>query len=226
VDANVVTIEDEDATDTLQSAAAAAIAAAGLAGSGGAYTQTVTVTSDGSTAIPNATVAIYSGSVLIDTKTTDADGIAQPTCDAGNYTLRVTATGYASYSAALAVTGDATVPTITLTAITSPASTDPDSVTVRWRVKKADRSWAGSAEATVYIQIVEGPDSDGVIWHGDNENFDGETTDASGYVNFTNVPVPCTLAVRTGTSRKIITVDIPADATSPYDAGEIVSQDA
>ncbi len=224
---NVTHIEGTDATDAIEAAATAAIAAAGLTGAGGIYTQTVTVTSDGTTAIPNATVELWSGAVLVSTKKTSVLGVASPSCNAGSFTLKVLASGYNDYSAALNdVAGNTTVPTITLSAITSPASTEPDTVTVRWRVKKTDRTYCGAGDATVYLQIIKGPGTAGFIYHGDNLDFDSEETDANGYVNFTNVPVSCTVAVKTGTSRKVYLVEIPADATSPYDAGEIVSHDA
>ena len=105
-------------------------------------------------------------------------------------------------------------------------TTEASSVTVRWRVKKANRAWAGAAQATVYIQILEGPGTAGIIWHGDNTDFDSDTTDANGYVEFANVPIPCTLGVRTGPGRQLKIVDIPTTATDPYDAGELISLDA
>jgi hypothetical protein len=94
---------------------------------GGAYTQTVTVTCGGVT-IPNATVEILSGAVTIDRQTTNASGVATPTCNAGTYTLRVTATGYASSTATITVTGAAVRP-VTLTALGVPAPTVPGTLT-------------------------------------------------------------------------------------------------
>jgi hypothetical protein len=95
--------------------------------------------------------------------------------------------------------------------ITSSPSTEPDTVTVRWRVKKTSRVYCGAGEGTVYFQIIKGPGTAGFIYHGDNLDFDSKTTDANGYVNFTDVPIPCTVAIKTGTSRKVSLIEIPAD---------------
>lgn len=198
----------------------------GVGYSGGDYTQTVTVTTGTpAVAVQNAAVYIMDGATIVDKQPTNVSGIATPSADAGTYTLKVVKSGYTTNSASITVTV-AVARAVTLTAVSSTESTDPDSVTVRWRVKKANREWAGAAQATVYIQILEGPGTDGIIWHGDNTDFDSDTTDASGYVEFTNVPIPCTLGVRTGTGRQLKTVVIPATATSPYDAGELISLDA
>ena len=149
-------IDPLDATET-QAAAAAAIAAAGLAGTGGAYTQTVTVTSDGSTPIPNATVAIYSGSTLVDTKTTNSSGVATPTCDAGSYTLRVTASGYASSSTSITVTADA-ARTVSLAALSSVVgASDPSQTTAYWYVYGNDGVLVGAGDVTMTVEIIEVP---------------------------------------------------------------------
>ena len=186
-----------DAT-TIQAAAAAAITAAGLptaaqidtqlsgahgdgswesASTGGIYTQTVTVTSDGSAAIPNATVAIYSGSTLVDLKTTNSSGVATPTCDAGTYTLRVTASGYASHSAALTVTGDATIATITLTAISVTAPTNPGTATGRLDLHAKDTMAA--AYQSIYVRQTARRSTDG---HGDSKEWREIVADASGVI--------------------------------------------
>ena len=164
-----------DATET-QAAAAAAIAAAGLAGTGGAYTQTVTVTSDGSTPIPNATVAIYSGSVLIDTKTTNASGIATPTCDAGSYTLRVTAAGYASSSTAITVTADA-ARAVALAAISITAPTAAGTATGRLDMHLNDTT-AGAYES-IYVRQTTRRTATG---HGDSKEWRELVANALGVI--------------------------------------------
>lgn len=175
-------VEDLYSEAGVQDAAAAAIAAAGIATedkqddiladiaaivpAGGIYTQTVTVKTTGGAAIPNATVAIYSGSVLIDTKTTNSSGIAQPMCDAGSYTLRVTATGYASYSAALAVTGDATLADIVLSSseTTITPSADQAKTTAYWIVYGADTMPVGEDDVTATIWIIKMPSDHGAAY--------------------------------------------------------------
>jgi hypothetical protein len=191
--------------------------------SGGIYTQTVTVVDADETPIPNADVYLYSGAVLIDLDQTDANGIAEVTCDAAPaYTLAVRATGYTSYSASLAVTESATLDDIELTAITFTPSTEPDSVTVRWCVMDEDGQPCGAGEGTVRIRIHEGPGTDGFAW---DKNERTDTTDASGYVEFANVPVGATIRAKLGASStggQWYDIEIPSDATSPYDPTEIV----
>jgi hypothetical protein len=203
-----------------QAAAAAAIEAAGLTLPSGEYTQTVTVKDGDGVAIQGATVAILSGDTLIDQQDTDASGVALPACDAGTFTLRVTYSGlYTSSSETIVVTSAAAHP-VTLERISYTPSTEPDSVTVRWRVRGADRQVAEGA--TVYVSIQDGPGTDGEIWSG---TADTDTSDVNGYVEFANVPIPCTLLVKAGSAGIEREVVIPSDATSPYDAGELTNQD-
>lgn len=168
--------------DFPQAAAAAAIAAAGIATedkqdeilediaaivpAGGIYTQTVTIKTTGGAAIPNATVAIYSGSVLIDIKTTNSSGIAQPMCDAGSYTLRVAATGYSSSSTSLTVTGDATLEDIVLSSseTTITPSADQAKTTAYWIVYGADTMPVGEDDVTATIWIIKMPSDHGAAY--------------------------------------------------------------
>lgn len=140
---------------------------AAIVPAGGIYIQTVTAKTTGGVAIPNATVAIYSGSVLIDIKTTNSSGIAQPMCDANPaYTLRVTATGYASYSAALAVTGDATLADIVLSSseTTIAPSADQAKTTAYWIVYGADTMPVGEDDVTATIWIIKMPSDHGAAY--------------------------------------------------------------
>jgi hypothetical protein len=74
----------------------------------------------------------------------------------------------------------------------------------------------------VYVSIQDGPGTDGEIWSG---TADTDTSDANGYVEFTDVPIPCTLLVKAGAAGVQREVRIPSTATSPYDAGELTNQD-
>lgn len=193
----------------------------------GARAITFTVTTGG-TAIQGVTVRLYRTGSVDRVGQTGSGGTVTLNADVdATWSYTVTHPLYDGATGTVVVDGNKSVP-VSLTAKSWPASTEPNSVTVRWRVKKTNRTWAGAGEATVYIQILEGPGTDGVIWHGDNNDFDSKATDASGYVEFTNVPVPCTLGVRTGTGRQLKTVSIPegADAEDVYDAGELISLDA
>lgn len=99
-------------------------------GSGGDYSQTVTVTNATTHAvIPNATVRILSGEILIDVQQANGSGVAIPSADAGTgYTLRVTATGFQKKDTVINVAGAASIP-VELTPITIPVATDPGTVT-------------------------------------------------------------------------------------------------
>jgi hypothetical protein len=153
-------IATEDKQDEILADIAAIVPA------GGIYTQTVTVKTTGGAAIPNATVAIYSGSVLIDIKTTNSSGIAQPMCDAGSYTLRVAATGYSSSSTSLTVTGDATLADIVLSSseTTITPSADQAKTTAYWIVYGADTMPVGEDDVTATIWIIKMPSDHGAAY--------------------------------------------------------------
>lgn len=190
-------------------------------GEGGDYLQTVTVT-DGTNPVQNASVYILdTDGSIVDLDDTSAAGVGSVTADAGTYTLLVKKAGYASSTASITVSA-AAARAVTLTAISFTPSAEPNSVTVRWRVKGKDRATVGAGEATVYVAVQDGPGTAGEIWSG---NEDSDITDANGYVEFTNVPIPCTLLVRAGADGVAREVAIPATAASPYDAGELTNQD-
>jgi hypothetical protein len=170
-------------------------------GSGtGPYVCTWTVT-DGTSDLQNAIVSFWLNGVLKGHGTTDSDGEVSMSLGSETgtvtYDVAISCDGYvfAGTTHAVGSTVGTWTETFAMTALVSTPSVEPDSVTVRWRVKKGNRQWAGVGEATVYIQIVDGPGTDGIIWHGDNEDFDSDATDANGYVEFTNIPVPCTFRI-------------------------------
>ena len=132
--------------------------------------------------------------------------------------MRVMATGYNDYSAALAVAGDAAVPVV-LDGITYTPSTEPDSVTVRWLVIGSDTGTAVGAGTQVNIRIKVPPDTVGYAWgKGERAGY----TDATGTVSFANVPLGCTIRARLGSTGEWYDVEIPADATSPFDAPRLI----
>ena len=218
---------EEDTGTTLP----AKIAALDVGSGTGPYSCTWTVT-DGTSNLQNAIVSFWLNGVLKGHGTTNSDGEVSMSLGSETgtvtYDVAISCEGYVFTGTTHAVSSTigTWTKTFAMTALVSTPSVEPDSVTVRWRVKKGNRQWAGAGEATVYIQIVDGPGTDGIIWHGDNEDFDSDTTDADGYVEFTEVPVPCTLGVRTGTGRQLRMVEIPSTATGVYDAGELISHDA
>jgi len=239
---NVTQIEGVDATDAIATAAAAGlgdgaslteaggtgdqlteIPGLGSSGSGGNTIQFEITNGDG-TLLENATVTLRLNDILKATGSTDATGRLSGTglavAATGTYELSVTCDGYNGHTADLVVTaGVNTMVEVELAGLSFPDSTEPNSVTVRWRVKKDDRTTAGAGEATVYMAIVSGP---GTAGFARGDGFDSDTTDANGYVYFANVPVGSTVAVKLGTDSEVRNQAIPSTATSPYDGGELM----
>jgi hypothetical protein len=159
---------------------------------GGTYTQTVTVTSS-SVAVQGATVDILSGSTLIDSQTTNASGVALPTCDAGTYTLRVTKAGYTSSSSTITVTvAAARAVSLTAIAITAPPSPTTSTLAI-WCYEHG----VAKAGVVVQIQLKTMPTGTGEaelsrLWEA--------TSDANGKAEFVGVKQSATywIGVRNG----------------------------
>lgn len=199
VDGGVHYGDGEEGTGMTPAEVAAAMAAAGLTLPGGSFAQTVTVTSGG-TAVPNASVELLSGSVLIDRQTTNSSGVATPSANAGTYTLRVTATGYASSTTTITVTA-AAARAVTLTAINVTAST-VGKTTLYGNVY--DKNLVGELATTVTAGINKLPSGDtGRILDGEDKSA---TTDANGYFEFTNCLQGATYVVVCGRHRKEVLV--------------------
>jgi hypothetical protein len=208
-----------DMDDQLDAILVQATAAAGASGGTGARTVAITV-NDGTAALESARVRMTKGaeSYLL---STNASGLATFSLDDGTWAVVITLAGYTFTPATLVVAANVTQ-TYSMTEAGFTPSVEPDSVTVRWRVKGKDRATVGAGEATVYVAVQDGPGRAGEIWSG---NTDSESTNANGYVEFTEVPIPCVLLVRAGANGIPREVVIPATATSPYDAGELTNQD-
>jgi hypothetical protein len=194
-------------------------------GAGGTFAQTVTVTTGTpAVAVQGATVEIREADgTLVDIQPTNASGVAVPTCDAGTYSLVVSKSSlYASSTTSITVTA-AAARAVTLSAISFTASTRPGTVTVRWTViDDSDYLPCGAGEGTMQIRMKTAPTTDGFAWGKDARTA---TTDAQGVVQFPDVPQGCTLLAKLGASTSAgewFEVSVPADATSPYDAGEIL----
>lgn len=196
-------------------------AATGASGDG-AYTGTLTVTDDEGTALQGAVVNARLNDLLVATGTTDADGeITDWAFNARTYDLAIRCAGYQSTTDTVSVSGNGWSKTVELEELSSyTPSTETDTVTVRWLIKKADRTTAGAGDATVYLRISQGPDNDALGWK--NSSFDSDATDSSGYVEFTNVPVGCTVIAKIGEDGTEQEFEIPTTATSPYEAGTLM----
>ena len=234
VEAALVNVPDSEGTTTLltdwndggrldailDETLAQATAAAGASGGTGARTVAITV-DDGTTTLQSARVRVTKGaeSYLL---STDAVGLATFSLDDGTWTVAITLAGYTFTQASLVVAANVTQ-TYSMTAAGFTPSTEPDSVTIQWLVINAhDYAPIGGGEGTITIRIKEGPGTDGYAW-GKNER--SATTDANGMIEFTNVPVGATIRARLGAvdgGGEWFDLTIPADATSPYDAGEII----
>lgn len=185
--------------------------------SGGAYTQTITVTDADDLAIPNARVRIYSGTVLVDDKTTNSSGIASPTCDLGSFTLKVTCNGYSSSVTTLAVTGNAST-TVELTAISITAS-DPGFVTGYLYCYDSD----GNIETgvTITLEMVEVPAGSGSAF---DNTVRVDVSNGVGLVEFTGLVLGATYKVRRANGASVETT-VPLTATDPYALPSVLGQE-
>jgi hypothetical protein len=204
-----------DMDDQLDAILVQATAAAGASGGTGARTCVITV-NDGSTALEGARVRVTKGAETY-AQDTNVSGQVTFNLNDGSWAVAITLAGYTYGGTTLIVNGDETA-TYSMTAASFTPSTEPNTVTVRWRVRMKNRTWAGLNDQTVYMAIKEGPGSAGII---NASAFDSDTTDANGYVEFTNTPVGSRVAVKVGTDGAEQEVDIPIDAASPYDAAEL-----
>jgi hypothetical protein len=198
-------------------------AAVGQISGNGAYACTWTV-NDGSTALQGAVVAFYLAGVLKAQRTTNASGQASMSLDAWTYTVAITLDGYtfSNETHVVSATASTWTHTFSLTSIGWPASTVPDTTTVRWRVRKTNRAWAGLDDCTVYMGIASGPGVAGTIYNGDNLDFDSDATDASGYVYFANTPKGSTVAGKTATDGQVQFVQIPRDCGDTFEGLELI----
>lgn len=206
-----------DLDTQLDAIAADAATAAGASGGSGARTVAIT-TNDGTTALESARVRVTKGAETY-VQTSNASGLATFNLDDGTWTVAVSLAGYTYSGTSLVVNGDETV-TYSMTAASFTPSTLPDTVTVRWTaIDSADFQAVGASEATIYMRIKTPPTTDGFAW---DKGERTATSDANGVIQFTDVPLGCVVRVRLGATGAWNDVEIPSDATSPYDAGEFV----
>jgi hypothetical protein len=150
-----------------------------VGGTGGAFTQTVTVT-DGTNPIQGATVDILSGTTVIDSKTTNALGVAAPSCNAGTFTLRVTRIplyGSSSQEITVSAAGSYTVP-LTLLVVTPPPSDDTSTVRIYTRL-------GGVVTGGLLVQLQQREIKTGSTGYGDSSEVRELRSNGSGYVDFT-----------------------------------------
>lgn len=216
-----------ETTDSLEAARDnIGTAGAGLTGIGtgtGTYACTWTV-NDGTTALQNATVSFRLNGVLKGTGTTGVAGTVAMSLDAGTYTVAITCDGYvfAGTTHTVSATVSTWTKTFSMSSVSWPTSTVPGTTTVRWRVRKTNRAWAGADDCTVYMGIAKGPGVAGTIYNGDNLDYDSDATDADGYVYFANTPKGSTVAVKTATDGQVQYVEIPRDCGSRFDGLELI----
>ena len=199
--------------------------AAWITGSAGTGTYACTWTvNDGSTALQGATVSFWLAGVLRGTGTTNASGQVSMSLDAGTYTVAISLSGYtfANTTHAVSATASTWTKTFSMTSVVWPSSTVPGTTTVRWRVRKTNRAWAGADDCTVYMGISKGPGVAGTIYNGDNLDYDSDATDSDGYVYFANTPKGSTVAVKTATDGQVQFVKIPADCGDTFEGLELI----
>lgn len=182
---------------------------------------TFTVTSS-SVPVQNARVRLYLAGMVDRIGDTNALGQVTLWCDTdATWSYGVTHPQYDAVSGTVVVDGNESV-AVSMTVAPWPASTVPDTTTVRWRVRKTNRAWAGLDDCTVYMGIASGPGVAGTIYNGDNLDFDSDATDASGYVYFANTPKGATVAVKTATDGQVQMVQIPRDCGDTFEGLELI----
>jgi len=186
----------------------------------GSRVVTFTVADDETAAaIKAATVRLYRTGSQDRTGSTSAAGTLALVCDVdATWSYAISHPLYGGATGTVVVDGNVAF-YVALTALSWPASTEPDTVTVRWKVKSNSRTTVGLAGASVYVRMKTPPTTDGLAW---GKDYVASTTDANGYAYAANVPKGCTLMVRLGVTGEATDVAIPSDATSPYDGGEIL----
>lgn len=209
-------MESADMDDQLGAILAQATAAAGAGAGTGARAITFTVTTGGA-AIQGVTVRLY--------RTGSVDRVGQ-TGSAGTVTLNadvdatwsymVTHPLYDGATGTVVVDGNESVP-VNLTAMSWPASTEPDTVTVRALVRGSDRQPIG-AGSLVRMRVKSVPATVKGIW---DKGLESDETDASSYVYFADVPKGAVLLFLAGANQEPQEVTVATDATSPYDVGPI-----
>ncbi len=215
-----------EGTGLNQATLTAALAAAGITLPVGTYACTWTV-NDGTTVLQGAKVSFWLGSVLKGTTPatgTSVTGTVAMSLDAATYTVAITLAGYtfASTTHVVSATASTWTKTFSMTSVVWPASTVTGTTTVRWRVRKTSRAYAGAADCTVYMGISQGPGVAGQIYNGDNLDYDSDATDADGYVYFANTPKGATVAVKTATNGAIQYVKIPSDCGDTFEGLELI----
>jgi hypothetical protein len=178
-------VQIRDRVDTSEAAEILAAIAAISGGEGGAFTLAITVEDADETPLQNVTVQILDGSLVIDRGTTDESGEVSLTADAGTYTIVASKPGlYASYTATLVVTTHATVPTITLAAISISPSPEANQVTCWAYVYGATGQLASGVVCSLQV-ISPDPDDEGSIYYG---SIREATSDSNGLVQWVGVP--------------------------------------
>jgi hypothetical protein len=203
----VEAITPSDATLAKQDAILAAIAALEVGTGTGPNEITITIEDQDETAVQAVTVGVYDSGVLAAISTTDADGQITINLADRTYSVRAWKSGYqfTTQSLTAPVVGDD--PTYTITRLTPTPSTEPDTVTVRYRCHGSDR--LPVAGVAVSMQVGAIPDGDvGNTW---SDTAEQQSSDEAGWVYFTDVPVGarCHVQVSDGEWR---TVTIPGDA--------------
>ena len=190
-------------------------------GSAGTGTRAVAfMVTTGGVPLQGASVRLYRTGSTDRIGTTNASGQVTLYCDVdATWSYAVTHALYESGSGTVVVDGNEAVP-VSLTALSWPDSTEPNTVTVRWKVKLGvGRVTATTGEATVYVRMKAGAGTAGFAY---GTRQDSDATDASGYVYFANVPVGGRISAKLGSSGAEKVYEIAADATTPYDMGELI----
>lgn len=181
----------------------------------GARTVTLTVT-DGTNPLQNANVRVTMGSETYKI-VTGLDGVATFCLDDGTWAVAISKPFYTFASTTIAIS-DNTTHTYAMTVVSIPAS-DPGFVTGYLYCYDE----AGEIEEGVVINVeLYGVAGTGMAW---DTTLRTATSDATGLVTFTNMPITATYRIRRGTTANWKDIAIPTSSISPFAIPNIYGKD-
>lgn len=181
----------------------------------GARSVALTVT-DGTSAIPNATVRLTSGATTV-VGITSASGLITFSIDDGTWAVSITKSGYTFTPTSLTITEN-TTHTYAMSIISVPAS-DPGMVT-GYLYAYSDAGVVESG-AAVDVQIRSTTGSGNAY----DSAIRTETSNAQGLVAFANMHIGASYRMRRGIAGRWVEFTVPTTATSPYALPSIVGAD-
>jgi len=178
----------------------------------GAFTITVTVT-DGTNPLENATVRVTSGTDT-DAISTNASGQAQFSLDGATWTVSITKPGYTFTPVTRTVTGNEAGTLTDDLEMTQVSPTPSVAGKSTGYTTVLDEAGVAESGVTITVQCVGVPSGSGVVL---DSALRTATSDANGYVEFTNQIKGATYLYTRGNGPKSLKYTVPADAGASFE---------